>query len=100
MEANASREDTLRALTGLGFILLPSEAGDRHVFLDSPKRDGYDMPVVQISIYQCSVGHWCVDMEGGYRAPCVWNGPRAQWDNSDTASEFVEFLDKHHPGWR
>lgn len=103
MESYATREQTIAALQGLGFSLLPGKLDDNtdHTFLDSPGLlKAYDLPVVQVSIYQCSNGYWCVDVEGGFRAPCVWYGPRADWDKTDTLSTLVSHLNKYYPGWR
>lgn len=101
MESYATREQTIAALQGLGFSLLPGEAGDHHIFLDSPKLDEYELPVVQVSVYQCQNGYWCVDVDGGgFKAPCVWHGPRAEFDKTDYLSVLVSYLDKYFPGWR
>jgi hypothetical protein len=100
MEHYASKEKTLAALKALGFIALPEEPEDHRVFLDSPKQDAYHLPVVQVSIYQCRNGYWCVDADGGFKAPCIWDGPKADWDKSDTLSDFVAWLNANHPGWR
>lgn len=99
-EAYATREATVQTLLGLGFQPVPEENGAYARFFDSPKRDGFNMPVIQAHPYQCNNGYWCVSLEGGFKAPCVWNGPRAEWDKSDTTAEFVTFLDTNHPGWR
>lgn len=99
MEHYASKEATLSALESLGFIQLPQNGNDR-LFLDSPKSDEFG-PVVQASIYQCRNGYWCVSLDcGSFMAPCIWNGPKADWDKSDTLTDFVGWLNKEHPGWR
>lgn len=102
-ENYASFEATLAALIGLGFKLveLNADLGESdHTFLDSPKIDGYNLPIVQISIYQCRLGWWCVSTDGGYMNPCVWNGPKADYDKEDTLDIFVKHLDNNFPGWR
>lgn len=101
MEHYASKEDTIKTLEGLGFIQLPKKEEDSIIFFDSPKNiKDFDMPVIQANIYQCRNGYWCVGLEGGFKAPCIWNGPKADWDKSDTLTDFIEWLDKHHRGWR
>lgn len=91
----ATKEDTVKTLTDLGFIRV-SVGGD---YFDAPKqRNGF--PIVQARVYQCRLGYHCVDLEGGFMAPCVWTGPKADWDTSDTTQEFVAWLDKHFPNWK
>jgi len=100
VEKYASLQDTLTALESLGFKKLPEYAETDHVFLDSPMSD-WAGPVVQISTYQCRNNYYCVDVDSGnWMGPCIWNGPKADWDKSDRFTDFVTFLDKHYPGWR
>lgn len=98
MEQYATKEATVAALESLGFVrVVPKE-----LFFDSPKNDAYGMPVVQAYVYQCRNRYWCVALDGDYdyKAPIVWDGPRAEWDKSDTTVDFVKWLDKHYSGWR
>ena len=96
MESYASKKDTIDFITQLGFIQV-----DDTDFFDSPKNDAaFDFPVIQLNIYRCGNGYYCIDADGGFKAPCVWNGPRASWDTSNTGDEFIAWLDKYHPGWR
>ncbi len=97
MEAYATKDATVATLKQLGFVqVVPNE-----LFFDSPKSDEYDMPVVQAFVYQCPNKYWCVALDGdSFSAPIVWNGPRANWDKTDTTEEFVQWLDKHYTGWR
>lgn len=103
MEAWASKEATLSALTALGFIqvsLGEEDRKDSEVFLDSPKDDGFG-PVVQVRAYRCRLGYWCVAADfDGFQAPVVWNGPRADYDKSNPTDEFIAHLDTYYPGWR
>lgn len=99
MEKFASFEATVAALVGLGFVRVSSES----CFFDSPKEcSRYHMPVVQAYVHQCSKEYWCVELDGehAFNAPCVWNGPKADWDHSNTLQEFTQYLDNHYPGWR
>ena len=98
MERYASFEATAAALVSLGFIQFPDEA-DRQWF-DSPKETETGSPVAQAYVYQCSKGYYCVDVDDGYCAPIVWNGPRADWDKTNVLDEFVAWLDKYNAGWR
>ena len=95
MENYASREATVEFLESIGFTAVEPN-GD---FFDSPGKDTFG-PVVQLYIYPCANRYWCVEADGGYKAPVVWNGPRADWDDSDQGKDFVEFLDRNHSGWK
>lgn len=103
MEAWASKEATLAALTALGFIQTVTDDDvreDDNVFLDSPKEDPFG-PVVQVLAYRCRLGYWCVAADlDGFQAPVVWNGPRTDWDTSNPTEDFVKHLDENFPGWR
>lgn len=52
--------------------------------------------VTEGRVYQCGLGYYCVSVdETIWRAPVVWNGPRADWDDSTNESllrEFVTFV--------
>lgn len=97
MESYASREATAAFLESLGFKSLETTTGV--VFYDSPGEDVFGT-IVQVHVYQCNNGYYCVDVDGGWRAPVVWNGPKAEWDKKDTSEEFVAYLDLYFPGWR
>ena len=97
MEKYASYQDSREVLEELGFVPL-SDAADETVF-DSPGEDWVGS-VIQVQLYQCRNNYWCVDADNGFMAPIVWNGPRADWDDSDTKMEFTKWLDKNHPGWK
>jgi len=103
MEQWASRQRTIETLLSLGFTQLTDEKGNPNSFFDSPKND-WAGPVVQVSIYQCRNNYWCVDADGGWRAPVVWDGPKVESDHSDslsnTTAEFVSWLDSTFAGWR
>lgn len=97
----ATYEATVAALVGLGFKGIAETDNTPVRFFDSPKNmPGFNFPVIQAYIYQCNSGYWCVELEGGFRAPCVWNGPKADWDTTDTTAKFTAWLDLKHPGWR
>lgn len=98
MKHYATFAATTAALLSLGFI----QHEDAPHFFDSPKEDSYGMPVVQAYVYECSAGYHCVDLDGcaEYSAPVVWNGPRAEWDTSNSLEDFVAWLDKYYSGWR
>ena len=81
---HASFNDTSDYLIELGFI--PNHG---MVFLSPGEDEIGDFEVV---IYKCAAGHYCVRVDGGYSAPCVWDGERLPM--------FVEWLDEHHAGWR
>lgn len=98
MEHWASKEDTIAFLESLGFTEV--ETDDGQLWLDSAKHNDFDLPMVQLRVYQCVRDYWCVEAEGGYHAPVVWKGSRAEWDRSDVGQEFVDFLNQHFPGWR
>lgn len=94
MESYASEEKTVQCLLDLGFIHV------RDNLFDSPKNDKYDLPVVQVAIYRCSGNYFCVDVDGGFMAPIVWDGPKADWDNSNPTQEFEDFLNKEYGVWK
>lgn len=91
----ATKAATIACLLSLGFIAHE----DNDCYYDSPADDEFSGPVVQAYIYLSQAGYWCVDLDGGYRSPCIWNGPVASWDTSDTSVEFKVWLDKEHAGW-
>ena len=97
MEAWASKQDTIEALTSIGFELYHERA--RNVFMDSPRKDEFGA-IVQLRIYKCQNGYYCVDADDSWMAPVVWKGDRADYDKSNPLEEFVAFLDKQFPGWR
>ena len=92
----ATLETTTSALLDLGFK--PYDAVG--TFFVSPKNDSNRSSVVKLKVYMCKHGYYCVDAMGGWQAPIVWNGPKAEWDTTDTTAEFVNWLDKHFAGWR
>lgn len=100
MEHYATIQDTLKVLGDLGFTGTDKQAG----FLDSPKSNvvnGVEVPVAQLRIYTCNTGYCCVEhVPGGWQAPVVWNGPKAEWDIIDTTQEFIDYLNEVAPGWR
>ena len=100
MEHYASKEDTLKALSKLGF----TESSGAFAIFNSSKRkecNGVHSPVARLRMYQCASGYWCVEhVPGGWQAPVVWNGPKAEWDQVDPADEFANYLNKVAPGWR
>ena len=93
MEQYATKEDTVAFLLSLGF----TEVDD--AFYDSPGRDIYGS-IVQVHVYLCGNGYYCVSADGGFSAPVVWNGPRADWDTSDPGQDFVNYLNNYFPNWR
>lgn len=95
MELYATKEATIAFLEQLGFTRVVED----ELFFDSPKSD-FGGAIIQLFVYQCANGYWCVDADNGYMAPVVWNGPKADWDKSSLSDEFVAWLDNHHPGWR
>ena len=97
MESYATKEATEAFLESLGFKRLEIATGA--VFYDSPGEDEFGT-IVQLYPYECNNGYYCVDVDGGWRAPVVWNGPKAKWDKEDTSEEFVAYLDLYFPGWR
>lgn len=52
--------------------------------------------VTEGQVYQCGHGYYCVSVDDTiWRAPVVWNGPRAVWDdgtNDSLLREFVAFV--------
>ena len=93
MEQHATKEDTIAFLLSLGFTKVTED------FYDSPGTDEHGS-VVQVFIYLCSNGYYCVDADGGYLAPVVWSGPRSGWDTSGPGQDFVNYLNKYFPNWR
>lgn len=87
-EQFANRIDTINELMNLGFQ--PSK-GDENVFM-LPDGNNYNVPGFEVEIYRCSGGWWCVDIDGGYRAPVVWNGPKAEHDNEKASDRFINFI--------
>lgn len=95
MEQYATKEATIALLQQLGF----TRVAEGELFFDSPKINGWGLPVIQLFAYQSSNGYWCVDVGSGYRAPVIWNGPKAEWDKTNMSDTFIAWLDKHCPGW-
>jgi hypothetical protein len=93
MEQYATKKGTIAFLLSLGF----TEVCD--TFYDSPGCDAHGS-IVQVHIYLCTNGYYCVDVDGGYKAPVVWSGPKADWDTSDPGQDFVNYLNKYFPNWR
>ena len=93
MKEYASFEATHAKLLELGFLPTDGET------YDSPNNDKYGIPVVQVYIYQCNYGYYCVDVYGDYRAPIIWDGPKAIWDRVDSTKEFIEWLNSNYPNW-
>ena len=93
MKVYATKQGTIAFLLSLGFTKVAED------FYDSPGVDEHGS-IVQVHIYLCGNGYYCVDADGGFLAPVVWSGPKADWDNQDSGQEFVDHLNKNHPGWR
>ena len=93
MKEYATKEDTIAFLLSLGFTEVTED------FYDSPGVDEHGS-IVQVHIYLCTNGYYCVDVDGGYKAPVVWSGPKADWDTSDPGQDFVNYLNKYFPNWR
>ena len=93
MEEYATKEDTIAFLLSLGFTKVTEN------FYDSPGVDEHGS-IVQVYIYVCDNGYCCVDVDGGYKAPVVWSGPKADWGTSAPGEDFVNYLDKYFPNWR
>lgn len=102
MESYASQLDTFNALKGLGFTKVKDPEGPSHrIFMDSPKNLPSGLSVVQVRLYVCLNGYWCVDVnQGDWCAPVIWNGPKADWDDTDPLDSFKKFLDEEYPGWQ
>jgi len=90
----ATKAATIACLLSLGFIAHE----DDDCYYDSPADDEFGGPVVQAYIYLSQARYWCVDLDGGYRSPCVWNEPVTSWHTSATTVEFIAWLDKEHAG--
>ncbi len=93
MKEYATKEDTIAFLLSLGFTKVTED------FYDSPGVDEHGS-IVQVYIYVCGNGYYCVDADGGFLAPVVWSGPKADWDDSDPGRDFITYLDKYFPNWR
>ena len=96
MREYATKEATIEALLSLGFTKL------KHIdnsFVSSGK-DSAGFTIAKAVVYLCRNDYYCVDVNGGWQAPIVWNGPKAEWDTTDTTAEFVNWLDEHFAGWR
>lgn len=93
MKVYATKEGTIAFLLSLGFTKVTED------FYDSPGVDEHGS-IVQVYIYPCSNGYYCVDADGGFLAPVVWSGPKADWDTSDPGQDFITHLDKYFPNWR
>ena len=98
MESYAPKEATEAFLVSLGFTRYEDTVTNL-VYFDSPGEDVFGA-VVQVYIYQCNNGYYCVDVDGGYREPAVWNGPKAEWDEEDPGEKFETYLDHNFPEWR
>lgn len=102
----ASQKDTINTLIQLGFIPIENHDDDTcceidPIFFDSKGIDPiYNLPIIQVYIYQCPYAYWCVDVDNGFMAPIVWSGPREWWNNLDYLQCFTNWLDEHYPGWK
>lgn len=92
----ATKEATISVLTGLGFKIV-SNKPDHFI---PPKSGEGRHGTAMVHIYKCRNDYYCVDVQGGWQAPVVWNGPKADWDKTDTRQEFIDWLDQQFPGWR
>ena len=54
------------------------------------KELGITNPLVKL--YQCAYNYWCVDIDGGWKAPIVWSGPTADWDTETQEDKDKELL--------
>jgi len=79
----ATLADTTAYLLSLGFVPVTD-----HTFM-SPGSD--ETGRFEITAYKCSLGYYCVRIDGGYSAPIVWDGVRQP--------ELIEWLDTYHKGW-
>mgnify|MGYP007069471330 FL=1 len=91
MEHLATKESTTQFLQELGFV----QVGESD-FYDSPKSDHFGS-IVQVYIYPSMNGYYCVDVDGGYKAPVVNIDPT---ENDLAKKQFVKFLDENFPGWK
>jgi len=97
MESYATKQATIDALISLNFIPISDTC------LDSPGEDPFGGPMIQVDIYKCRNGYWCVAANGfevsGFSAPIVWNKP-GQVDDGWSLQNFLNWCDEHNPGWR
>ena len=102
MEHYASKKDTVNALLKLG--LVRSEINPKLIVTTKTKKDpetDIHSPLAVFRIYQSGYGYWCVEhVPGGWQAPVVWNGPKAEWDQINPTQEFTDYLNEVAPGWR
>lgn len=96
-EAYASFTDTVNALKSLrreDNLRVHSDGIDEEYgdfVLHFKRGDRWD--VTEGQVYQCGLGYYCVSIdETIWRAPVVWNGPRAAWDDSTNESLLREFV--------
>lgn len=102
-ESNAPLDSAIKALESLGFTPLSAldsvmTAESDCAFMSKTYKDGS----IDVRLYKCRSGYYCADIEGGYRAPVVWLGKRAAWDNStvqDDINELKLWLHEEFPGW-
>lgn len=92
----ASFADTVNALNSLRHednLRVHSDGIDEEhgdFVLHFKRGDKWD--VIDGQVYQCGLGYYCVSIdETIWRAPVVWNGPRAVWDDSTNESLLREF---------
>jgi len=93
----ATREATVELVESLGFVKV---AADDENYFDSSGVCNFELPIIQLRLYICLNGYWCVDANEGWMAPVVWNGPRTPSNSSNQKNDFITWLDKHYPGWK
>lgn len=102
MEQYASKEDTIKALLEIGLVQVESKP-DYYLSPTSFLNPASQMytPVVMCRVYQCHEKWYCVQVGlNGWRAPVIWNGPKADSDKTNPIEEFVSYLNMYYPGWR
>jgi len=75
MEAWSSFEATVAKLIELGFVKCEGTKVPMYQF----ERSEY--VAVDVHLYKCMNGYWCVDLNGGWKAPIVWNGVSGPCDH-------------------
>lgn len=80
------KNQTIDTLSRFGFIMIHD--GGEVVYMDSPKKNDFRLPLVQAFIYQNANGCWLVELDGAFKAPLIGN-----------EGLFLDYLFRYYPDW-
>lgn len=82
-------EQTIAALTSIGFVPVDNDDPrfmNHESYFESESDIHYGIPC-QGYIYDSNAGYCCVELDGGYKAPC---------SNEEEARELLQWLETHY----